>query len=1660
MSDLISTSVDSSTSSMDEGVYAPWEQNRANHAFISGRLPAWYTGASTALRAALRKSQTFNSFSRRDLAPLRKQLKSVEAFAEPLLEKALFETFGLHPDVHRNVLVTPHDVTFTGVVQSRPLKRSLLQAALQNFEEYEAQPGGFDPGAALLPEDGLQLHLVGGTRQNGSHPRFRYRYCGLIKIKPDQFAGMCRRLDLGAKYQKHLDGIFKPVALPDKTAEERALEVAGKFQSSEKDSVQVLAHIALMKNHISPIVYEMLLALTTAGSTPMWGARPIRQYGLQMLDAIGETGSLLSGALLIEPDETDQSAMPCLVYMPGEPDHPLKEYVSFDAFTDTLRRKLATKDYQSYFRCFISVSDSPRFFKRLNERLTTAHLIDLNPLASTLLFNNQADLALEKVATSGAPFQMLYEHLLQRTYGDSRFLAVPTDDEDQKTRADKLNRYESWGLDLLTIASFFIPVLGAFMAVIAVEQVLSDIFIGFHEWEDGEIDEALGHMSSAAENVALAVTFAAVGKAYTAAFKSTPSAFVENMVPVKLKTGQARLWKADSAPFQQDSTLPNWVRANNEGRVEVTGKSHLTIAGKQFQIEFDGGLKQWRLKHPTNIERYSPVLTHNGAGAWRLEGENPMGWDMHTAFKRLHPALDPFPETAIERVMAVTQGDEALLRQVHVENIKPPALLSDSIARFQIQHQIDGFIAAMKSGNAQDIRWPHIGPYIELLAGLPGWPKQRSVRLLDQNNAVLKVFGRSGATLPSIDVHYMPGQLDDVMSSTLAALQPEEREALLGDYNSVLQGQNSRLSEQLGEMAELRRASLHESIYQMGSSSDGPLAKLIKRDFPSLPTVVVDEIIESASTREVAHMTATSRLPLRIAEEVREYLQQLRLNRVNECFYFQGADHPDIAPVTFHLLPRLPGWPKHLALEIRESMFSGSLIDSLGDSSANLRRVLVKSGERYQTFDSMGNAVDDGGHRFFGALLQALPVEERSALGLSGAAQELQLREAVGAVAVSQRGEVASALDMHKIKPGFKSPQRLADGRVGYPLSGRIRRLFSRFGIGARNHSAELAVTNLFPGMESAEVRTFIAELGADFTGRPSGRMAYVQAKIRTLELQHEQLSSGLDLWLATPADAQATGNALELTREDDRRLAASRILACWRRFSPRCYSGRGRFLGYTLNLNQLMIGELPLLNARFDHVSALFLNDVGFNTQTADILLRQFNSVHQLHLRGNGLTSLPESLTELIFLRHLSLRGNPLVLDQAAVNRLQNLTHLHTLNLNYCPIGPLLNVGSMRELVRLSVRSTGITDLPAGLAGCLDLAVVDARNNQIVELPESLFSSSRLIYRRIQLHDNPLGQQTLDRVRRFLNPTERRLMGMSDDRLHAAAELSPFSYQLTDLPGAGAVRSSGWIDLQAEPDSADFFRVLRDLTASADYASSRQNLTQRVWAVINAASTYGDLREELFTLAAHPQTCGDGVMLVFSDLEIRVMVFNVMLPANAGLQESKLFELARGLDRLDEVEKLAREDIAFRSLNDPALDQAEVRLAYRVGLAQRLKLPLQPQGMLFSRLAGVTDEAINAAEQHVLERENAPVFYKSMITRDFWMQYLQKQYATDFEPVQAPFHERLNELDDHAYTSLRTDEYLTQIAAIQKARSVATDQLALNLTRTIAAKVAAEKNP
>ena len=1644
-------------SSIDSPDVTPFGTDHANLEFLKTRLPAWYLNAPKPLRVALHQSQLKSQLSRQIVEPIRSQLNSIESFATPLLTQALFDRFKLRLDVTANQLVTMRHDDYVLLRVRTPLKQTLLQAALQNFEAAETVSGSFNSGSALLPVDGLHTQLIWGPEFRNWIPRFRYRYSGVFEIKPEQFAQLARTLDLGRQYQAHLDSVFKPLNSSGQPDAQAARDVASAFMNSERDAIEVLAHIARMKNDISGDVYALLLELVLPTSNPRWHGTPLRYRQLHMLDTFAFAGSSLAGALLIEPD-LEGDDLPCVVYMPGEPITPIKEYESFTAFTDELRDRLASRRYQQYFQRFVSLEQGQLFFAKLNERL------NIRPAPGTeraiwpiYIYDHSAELYLQKREIDKPVFEFLYEQLVSKTYQDSRVIAVPTSDEDRKSRLKRWQAFESAGLDLLMLAGFFVPVLGTVMAVVAAGQMLHEAFVAVEDWTHGETQEALNHVFAIGENLA---AMAALGAAVHVAPRVLPSPFIESLSPVRLRNGLTRLWKPDLTRFEQKGALPSWVPADVQGRITLEGKSWLPLDGKLYRMEFDPTVKKWRIRHPSDPELHSPLLEHNGLGAWRHEGENPMAWDEVKAFKRLSADHQQFTDQQVQRVMRITGADEGLLRQVHVENLPPPALLRDTALRFLIEQQVDEFISLMSRNELDQLDVVRVEPFLKRLVSTPRWPQTRALSLLDAGGDELLRWNESPLTTDTIRLTYTRGNMRPLLESLLDDLSEGQINTLLDAPVTGNAAQVESLAKLLSELAESTKGQLLEELYRLGNQTQQSWGKLIRRDFPSLPDGVALELIRGASVAQRQRMTASGRIPLPIAEKAREYQQQLRLNRANEGFYLKAADNPDTCKAALGLLSSLPGWPADVAIEVREGSFDGPRLDAVGNSqSARTCQVMVKTDTGYQPFDHSGNPVGPNGQSFFSALLHVLPEAERGAMGLSAQPSVHELQVLLGDYAVTQRGKVARILDMQKIKPGFIWPQRLADGRVGYPMSGRLRRLFNRLRSGASDYSPEMAIKELYPGFIDAEVQSVLSQLRAEHTGAAWEFNAFARARLKTLAKEYSELEGVLDEWLEEASDAME--QEFDESGFEAKSWAAVRIKLCWKRMSMRRYDDSGEFLGYELDLSDLSIESLPDLQMSFDHVGVLRAQRLQLTASHAEHLLARFTNLRRLELDDNLLSSVPAALGQCTLLERLSLRDNPLALDAASAQHLNNLTSLRMLTLDRCPIGALLDVSAFGQLTVLSARGTGIEGIPSGLWSRPHLREADLRNNQIAGLSEATLENLSRATVRVQLHDNPLDQASLVRAELLLNDTARARIGISDVRAHA--EPSPavsemWMAQMTELNQQA--RRIRWDDLEAEPDSGDFFRVLHDLTQSSDFANYRQDLTRRVWAVLDAIADNQALREELYSLAAHPQTCGDGIALVFSDLELHVRIFNILAAPETAGHSIQMFKLARGLARLDEVEKIALENIGVREMLGETVDHVEVRVAYRIGLAQRLKLPEQIQSMVFSALARVSKAMLVDAEKRVLALESRPEFLQGLVARDFWSQFLERRFAEEFSVINAPFHERLDGLWAGDKARLTDGEYLQQIADIQRAREAAVQSHALRLTHDIALEVASVESP
>ncbi|SDT21381.1 C-terminal novel E3 ligase, LRR-interacting [Pseudomonas asplenii] len=1537
---------------------------------LKEKIPAWLYKASPTLRQAFREHLLALETARDEVQSVLAALQSVEKFCQPLLVQALenYHNGGVDLPASQFVRIdaTYLSSLFGDKVYTFVHSQTLLEAALQNFEASEAVPGALS-GKSILRSPRQALD-----------PR--------LSLAPEAFARICRTLDLGRLYQNHIDSVFNPPS-PPHAATTRSVKAC--FVDYYKRMLTVHADLAHLTGDISAEIRDLLLGLVNGHPDLMLQGKPVHCSRMRILD-IESSGWVVIGAGL-----TDRSEQPCIAYIPGDPDGSLKYYSRFLFFEHALTLKLRKPSYREFFSRFIPEEHRVRFLHDLAGQLLPEQRgwPPLPPLAQYL--------ELREIPVGGDLFEDFHQQRYQQIKRHARQLVVPTAYVDARLRQARLDSYREAGLNLLVLALSFVPVVGEVIMAVSVVQLLKEAYTGLHAWNVGERHDAIVYLMDVTENVAMLVAGSVALSAGRALLKSIKApASVDALLPVEVD-GQRRLWKADLAPYERDITLPPERVLNEQGLYTFEGRHYLPLENRLYEVAHDSARLRWQIEHPGGAGFHAPALRHNGIGTWQGLHERPAEWSGKQLLRRLGRPVVGLGENRLRQVWQLHGAAEDALRQTLVDNQRAPALLLDTLKRFRIEQSIELFI---NEAPTLRVRTPEQGDLrLRLLTSLPDWPENHVVQLFGAQGELLEEYGqRTAPQFSSLRLSEAQLSSGDSLELPIGMLSASERRAILGADLTDDAERLRVLEQRLQQSAAQRRQWLFDTLYAASERSDDARVRRMLESFPSLPVSAAEEIIANGRSAELELLN--ERIPLRFSEEAAWFIKQVKLNRACESWYMTSPADPQADQLALQTLGRLRGWSKDLRIELRKQRIISDLVAAVGPEHASTLRLLLKVGHRYTAIDSSGTILG-AAQNLFDALVFALPQPVRETLGsgvkIDGNWLKEQLVEQIG-----RDPEAAQrALGMVPFNRRFHPPMRLASGRIGYPLSNRSEII---------DHTEQLVhrVQALYPGLSGDEVSRFITSLDL------SAPACLVELERRRAE--YESLSSTLDNWVQRPTWRRVRGTLqVAPVVMDNKRRVAEAILACWRRQTPSSlFEGR---LFYEMNLLGMRVGDLPPITADFSHVGFLFMNDMGVSL-TELSFLGHFRQLRWLSLGFNQLDALPSALTQMPELVHLHLQGNQIVMNAQTSSLLARLTRLKFLNLSDNPLGLPPYVGAMPDLEHLLLRHTRIEHWPDDLARLSRLQRVDLRDNRIATIPESVYQNPVAINRAIHLHDNPtLSPADMSRLQRYeqetgINfgidtPTRRRVRLM-----HRTPSLQEYDRWVEGVPaGLGTEKEQQWRLLFRQQGAGDFFRVLADLAATAEYREARQALSQRVWQVLDAASRHSGLREELFVAGGHPQTCSDGVELVFSDMEVKTLVSQArgMAEGRPETVELNLLKLSRGLWRLDEVETLAQADVEAR-LKVPGahVDPLEVRLAYRIGLAERLGLPGQPAYMTFTEMAQVTPQDLDAVYAKVLAREKTPAYVRSLAAREFWGDYLQERYPERFEAISTQHQEAVEVLD------------------------------------------------
>ena len=634
---------------------------------IAASLPDWLKQASPAQLQRYRMSLERSLAANTKAQAILRRIEAPDLFCEARLIRESGLRLNRFLEVRLCELITVHhlfDPNPNLVIrqQTQVTRQNLLAASMANFTVEQARARGLGVGSAILPAGAYQAR--DGVPVSASYdPRQR------IAIEPSDWAALCREVDLGASYQLHIQQTLRPLAVGASPVDADQRLLTDSLMAVLREEMDVQAQVAVLRGNLDDHASQMIHAvLQPAATMPQWQGHDVLVSTLRGLVTWARDGTALSGIVVLE--QKGVSPSPCVVYLPSEPDHPLKLYSSFSNFTTALREKLRDERYRHYFRRFLGEADQALFFHRLEQTLSPLPLFSSVPVVDA-----DADIGLRLDLVPSAPVRLLYDHLLARIVGDGQAWVVATAEVDRRAAQAQQAKNLANGLNLLNAAALFVPGLDLLALGVAAGQLLRETFLGVDDWTHGQTQEALGHLFSVGENLALIGINAGAGALVSR------SGFVERMVPTVDATGQPRLWSREAGSDADTADVDGLMRRLgppfNEIDVSTLG---------QVRLIHDIALADLRRLHDDRL---------SVPAAW-LQSVRSSGHAMLQPLEPLAaPVLRDFPGLSTEAANAIASGANTRERGQLRTSAKVPLRLAEQASVALRDARIDRALAGL-----------------------------------------------------------------------------------------------------------------------------------------------------------------------------------------------------------------------------------------------------------------------------------------------------------------------------------------------------------------------------------------------------------------------------------------------------------------------------------------------------------------------------------------------------------------------------------------------------------------------------------------------------------------------------------------------------------------------------------------------------------------------------------------------------------------------------------------------------------------------------------------------------------------------------------------------------------------------------------------------------
>lgn len=588
-----------------------------------------------------------------------------------------------------------------------------------------------------------------------------------------------------------------------------------------------------------------------------------------------------------------------------------------------------------------------------------------------------------------------------------------------------------------------------------------------------------------------------------------------------------------------------------------------------------------------------------------------------------------------------------------------------------------------------------------------------------------------------------------------------------------------------------------ERHYQALVTAEPRLTALSER-FPRLSPALARHLLDSVGPARLARWVPPAALPLKLLEEAATLAADVPLARAREGLFWPGLATHQSTRLALLCLEHAPGWSASVSIEARIGSARGPLLQRVGHSTQQPRRVLVHADDGYQVYKD-GIPLGLPGDDLYATLYDVIAPRHRQLLGLDSPGA---LQQRVMSMLLRPEQELSTWLWSGESR-GWASQARLLGG------SGRPHYA----AVSPASSSQEARYRNLYPHASAEHTRTTLA------TWEASDIPAH--ERLRALEQSLQRMKSALTLW-AMPSAA--------------RQSAREEIIAAWQRVSLREMPEGETVVQLNLDFLDLVDGDLqsfPLLEANFDHVHELSLEQNSLTTLPS-AFLRHFTQLQRVSLNGCELTAIPTDLGTQVDV--LDLANNRLVWGATAQSALEHYTQLRTLGLANNPLAAAPDLARFTRLQGIDLHNCALPTFPPGLEHLESPYLVDLSDNQLQALPADITLSPAL-GRALRLESNPLGAEALQAIEAFY-------------ATHRIDLLVPDIDYSELLDTATAQQRQAWHRLhQSMP--VEFFRDLRSLFDSPTYAVAPLTCRRRLWRLLSWMDSNAHLRQQVIDRAS-----------------------------------------------------------------------------------------------------------------------------------------------------------------------------------------------------------------